>query len=249
MTTLMQLAALCLTTAAQATGPGPSPAKTNCALVEQAYTSELAHLRPQLVTAVGRDAMARVAYAEAGNQGDSGLAGVVYTIINRLMDGNYGANLTEVLNARGQFEPVSRSGGRWTALPARSSVEQAHIDTILNLALDGRLPDPTNGARYFQNSIVVADREAKGEVSEGLTNFGGQKTIAVIGNHSFFDKAGGEPQRPRSSPEASFFIPVQTATATMPPSTNAASSSVPHATAERSPFEPTGLDFLPTSNQ
>jgi hypothetical protein len=65
----------------------------------------------QVTSAAGRDAIARVAYAEAGNQGDSGLAAVVYTILNRLQDGRWGDTIDSVLNARAQFEPVLRAGG------------------------------------------------------------------------------------------------------------------------------------------
>lgn len=141
-----------------------------------------------------RDAMARVAYAEAGNQGDSGLAAVVYAILNRLADGRWGTSVESVVNARGQFEPVMRVGGDWRSLPAVSAAQQARIDTILNLVIDGRLPDLTNGARYFQNPGVVARRARLGEVSPRLVNFGGATPSAVIGAHSFFTdpaRAGG----------------------------------------------------------
>ena len=52
-----------------------------------------------------REGIARVTFAEAGNQGDSGLAAVVYAILNRLTDGRWGLSVDSVLNARGQFEP------------------------------------------------------------------------------------------------------------------------------------------------
>jgi hypothetical protein len=123
-----------------------------------------------------RDGLARVAYAEAGNQGDSGLAAVVYAILNRLADGRWGASVDAVLNARSQFEPVMTAGGDWRRLPPVSAAQQAHVDAILNLILDGRLPDLTHGARYFQNPRIVAQ----------LVNFGGAIPSAVIGAHSFF---------------------------------------------------------------
>ena len=53
-----------------------------------------------------------------------------------------------------------------------------------------RLPDPTNGARFFQNPQIVAGRAARGEVSAGLVNFGGAPPSAVIGAHSFYVEAG-----------------------------------------------------------
>jgi hypothetical protein len=133
-----------------------------------------------------RDGLARVAYAEAGNQGDSGLAAVVYAILNRLADGRWGASVDAVLNARSQFEPVMTAGGDWRRLPPVSAAQQAHVDAILNLILDGRLPDLTHGARYFQNPRIVAGRARAGTVSPQLVNFGGAIPSAVIGAHSFF---------------------------------------------------------------
>lgn len=97
-----------------------------------------------------------------------------------------GATVEAVVNARGQFEPVMRVGGDWRRLPASTVAQRARIETILNLALEGRLPDLTNGARFFQNPQIVADRATRGEVSEGLVNFGGTGPSAVIGAHSFY---------------------------------------------------------------
>ncbi|MCV5580468.1 cell wall hydrolase, partial [Escherichia coli] len=65
-----------------------------------------------------RDAIARVAIAEAANQGDSGLAGVVYTIINRRLSGQFGQTVTDVVNSPKQFEPVTKVGGDWKKLPS-----------------------------------------------------------------------------------------------------------------------------------
>ena len=206
---LMTLAALCVgSTAAPATQG--LPAGTDCPAIERTYQDALVRVAPLVDSARGRDGIARVAYAEAGNQGDSGLAGVVYTILNRLMDGGFGDGLDRVLDAPDQFEPVTRAGGNWTALPVRPAIEQAHIDTILNLALDGRLPDPTNGARFFQNPAIVAARASAGTVRPGLVNFGGQKPVAVIRDHAFYD-AGKTQAAARPTP--SLFVPVQSAQA------------------------------------
>jgi hypothetical protein len=150
-----------------------------------------------------RDGIARVAYAEAANQGDSGLAAVVYTILNRLADGRWGGAVDSVLNAPHQFEPVMRAGGSWRDLPPVSEAQRARVDTIINLALDGRLPDLTNGARYFQNPRIVATRAANGQVPASLVNFGGAAPSAVIGAHSFYVDAGrGGGRRPSAIPLA-----------------------------------------------
>jgi len=173
--------------------PGPAlPPGVVCPPAAAAIlsTPDRIDLRPLVQGSAARDAIARVTYAEAGNQGDSGLAAVVYTILNRLQDGRWGGSVDVVLNAPSQFEPVMRAGGDWRGLPPVSAAAQARIDTILNLALDGRLPDLTHGARYFQNPAVVADRARAGQVAAGLVNFGGATPSAVIGAHSFYAETG-----------------------------------------------------------
>jgi len=187
------LAGLCLLLA-RGQSAQPLPAGVNCpppppASAATAPPFMRSGLAPLVAGPDAREAITRVAFAEAGNQGDSGLAAVVYTILNRVQDGRWGATVEAVVNARGQFEPVMRAGGDWRRLPASTVAQRARIETILNLALDGRLPDLTNGARFFQNPQIVADRARRGEVSEGLVNFGGTGPSAVIGAHSFYVEA------------------------------------------------------------
>ncbi|WP_291878634.1 cell wall hydrolase [Caulobacter sp.] len=155
-----------------------------------------------------REAIARVAYAEAANQGDSGRLAVVYTILNRVADQRWGASVDQVLNARSQFEPVMRAGGDWRALPAATPVQRARIDTLINLVLEGRAPDLTGGALYFQNPRIVAARAAAGQVAPGLVHFGGAAPSAVIGDHAFY-LATGRARRAKvaaAAPEA-IFVP------------------------------------------
>lgn len=181
----MDLASLPALCALIALSPGgASSTNPDCAIAQLSGRPDTVASRLRSVDA--RDAIARVAYAEARNQGDSGLAGVVYTIINRLGSGRWGASVDAVLDSPHQFEPVMRAGGSWRRLPSVTPPEQARIDTIINLALDGRLPDLTNGAQYFQNPRTVASRARAGQVSPRLVNFGGAAPSAVIGAHSFY---------------------------------------------------------------
>lgn len=72
-----------------------------------------AHPRIEVsLTPEDQEAMGRVAFAEAGNQGGEGLAGVIFTILNRLHGGRWGASVAAVVDAPGQFEPVMRVGRR-----------------------------------------------------------------------------------------------------------------------------------------
>jgi len=175
--------------------------QAECVEASQIYKERLQSIE---LSAADRDAISRVTFAEAGNQGDSGLAGVIYTIINRLISGNFGETIEEVVNARGQFEPVQRAGGDWKNLPSLTEENRTRIDTIINLALDGHLPDVTNGALFFQNPKIVAQREEQGSVSKGLTNFGGATPSAVIHDHAFYSQIKkGQPVTLRASPSRS----------------------------------------------
>ncbi|MFD2180050.1 LPD7 domain-containing protein [Veronia pacifica] len=155
---------------------------TNCEEAKAEYHSRLRGVR---LSRDDREAIARVTYAEASNQGDAGLAGVIYTILNRLISGKFGYSVTSIIDAPYQFEPAHSAGG-WRRLPALSPEKKIKVETIINLALEGRLPDPTNGALYFQNPDIVASRERKGKVSKGLTHFGGAVPSSVIRDHHFY---------------------------------------------------------------
>lgn len=133
-----------------------------------------------------RDAIGRVTYAEAGNQGEEGIAAVIFTILNRVNSGQFGSDVQEVVDAPNQFEPATRAGG-WRYLPPLDPWQSVQFETILNLILAGRLPDLTGGALFFQNARIVAARAARGAVSSGLVDFGGTPPVAEIGDHRFYD--------------------------------------------------------------
>ena len=181
-------------------------------------SATLPRVLPALVlSAEDRDALGRVAYAEAGSQSEEGLAAVAHAVLNRVASGRFGAGVQGVVDAPGQFEPVARAGGTWRRLPALTEAQRLVFGTILDLILQGRLPDLTGGSTYFQNPAIVAQRAAAGLVSPGLVNFGGQVPAAVIRDHSFYRVAGGaagprgptpEPRRPglaTGEPEAAFY--------------------------------------------
>jgi spore germination cell wall hydrolase CwlJ-like protein len=137
------------------------------------------------------DALARVAYAEAGNQGSKGIAAVISTVLNRLHNGHFGASLFDVINAKHQFEPVTKAGG-WEQLPKPSSAQIATVKTIVDLMQDGTLSDVTKGALYFQNPKIVKTRVQEGKVSSNLLHFGGENPDVVIGDHAFYRNYKGK---------------------------------------------------------
>jgi spore germination cell wall hydrolase CwlJ-like protein len=133
-----------------------------------------------------REAIGRVAYAEAGNQGEEGIAAVIFTILNRVSSGQFQDSVQDVIDAPNQFEPATKAGG-WRYLPPLDLTQSIQFETILNLILAGWLPDPTQGALFFQNTRIVAARAAAGVVSPNLVDFGGTPPVAEIGDHRFYD--------------------------------------------------------------
>ena len=133
-----------------------------------------------------REAIGRVTYAEAGNQGEEGLAAVIFTILNRVNSGQFGNSVQGVIDAPNQFEPATRAGG-WRYLPPLDQTQSVQFETILHLILAGWLPDLTNGALFFQNARIVAARAARGAGSSYLVDFGGTPPVAEIGDHRFYD--------------------------------------------------------------
>lgn len=167
-----------------------------CREAKQTYQSRVTQLK---ITAQDRLALGRVTLAEAANQGEAGWSGVIYTVFNRLISAGFGDSIQAIINQPGQFEPVSKVGGDWRNLPALTEVDQAKIDTIVNLVLQGRLPDLTNGGIFFQNQKIVASRERNGQVSKGLTGFYGAPEVAQIKDHTFYAAIPGEqPSNPQS---------------------------------------------------
>jgi hypothetical protein len=112
-----------------------------------------------------------------------------------------------VLDAPGQFEPVTRAGGSWRYLPPLTASQRLVFGTILDLILQGRLPDLTAGSTYFQNAAVVAQRAEAGQVSPNLVNFGGQTPAAIVRDHSFFREGQTGPAAHGTSPPASGSAP------------------------------------------
>ncbi|MBE2241808.1 MAG: cell wall hydrolase [Burkholderiaceae bacterium] len=138
--------------------------------------------------AADTEALGRLVYAEAGTQPIAGKAAVLAVVLNRAAtDGSVQA----VIDAPGQFEPVLRAPGRtWRGLPPLSAEQRAEFRAILDLALGGWLPDPTGGARFFQNPEIVARRAATGQVRPSLVDFGGRRRTVTIGEHAFYGDRG-----------------------------------------------------------
>src|ERR1700678_2281951 len=100
----MDAAAVAGLCAVLAHGAPPAPDGVTCppavaSAAAQPVKATVSGLADRISSPEARAGIARVSFAEAANQGDSGLAAVVYTILNRLADGRWGDTVDGVLNA------------------------------------------------------------------------------------------------------------------------------------------------------
>jgi Cell Wall Hydrolase. len=85
------------------------------------------------ISQIDADAIGRVAYAEAGNQGPAGLMAVIDTILNRARSGAFPRSIRALLDAPNQFQTVTDAGGSWRNLPPLTLMQQVQYRTILDL--------------------------------------------------------------------------------------------------------------------
>ena len=132
-----------------------------------------------------KDALIRIIEAEASNQGDIGQVYVLFVVLNRTIHKDFPNKVQTVINERNQFEPATKAKG-WLNLKPVIGEKAAKIQTMINLAISGTMPDPTGGALYFQNIKTVAKREEKGTVHKGLAGFNGSTPKVTINDHTFY---------------------------------------------------------------
>jgi spore germination cell wall hydrolase CwlJ-like protein len=130
-----------------------------------------------------KDLMVRTMLGEAANQGPQGEAAVAHVILNRLATGNYGKTASDVVLAPHQFEPWSTRPGELMSIKPTS---QAYRDTadIVDMVVNGDVPDPTAGATHFLNPDIVRQRRG------GTLPDWAQQPIAKIGDHTFYAPYG-----------------------------------------------------------
>lgn len=111
----------------------------------------------------------KIVQCEAGTQSLEGRAAVAEVVLNRVRDKRFPNTITEVVHAKGQFQPVS--SGSFEKL---KSVSSTTFEAVM-LALNGS--NYSNGALYFYNPAA----SSKGAV----TWFDTLETTAEIGAHRF----------------------------------------------------------------
>lgn len=93
-------------------------------------------------------------------------------------------------------------------IPFVTVPQYTQVQTIINLVLEGHLPDITKGRLFFQNPAIVADREKAGKVSKSLTNFGDFAPSAIIKDHAFYGSIDkGSPSNSSPIPLTAFATP------------------------------------------
>lgn len=166
-----------------------------------AITLAVLHASPGLTDDM--EPICRVLYAEAAGQPIAGKVGVVEVITNRMRA--TGRSAEQIVNAKGQFEPVMRAGGQWRNLRPLSPSEQSECNTILQLKAGGWLADVAPGADHFQNPRIVAERTRDDAVKPSIVDFGGMHVVRAIGDHRFYRSGGTATPKPERRGMASMF--------------------------------------------
>lgn len=109
------------------------------------------------------DALERLVECEAGTEDMIGKTLVADVVLNRVNTGIWGNDIMSVIEAPGQFKPVSN--GAYKVIAASSDTKTAVIDALLN-------DDMSKGAIYFQKSCA--------------TRWGNKEFLFRHGSHSFY---------------------------------------------------------------
>lgn len=127
-----------------------------------------------------RDYAIRTIVGEAANEPDDGVAAVAHVIANRARSGKFGGSRpTEVVLARGQFEPWSTRREELLGIDDKDP-SYARAAKIWDDAVANPDRDPTGGADHFLNEDVVRKRTG-GKLPKWATG-DGQK----LGAHTFY---------------------------------------------------------------
>lgn len=132
------------------------------------------------------DTLARSIWGEARDEGAEGMEAVASVILNRVKvaeeKGRYwwGNNIIQVAQKPYQFSCWNRSDPNFKKLREVDETDADFLTAlrIARLAVSGDLQDSTNGATHY-HAVLISPYWAKGE-----------KPIASVGNHRFYNLAG-----------------------------------------------------------
>lgn len=94
-----------------------------------------------------------IAKAEAGNQGVVGQAGVIATVLNRVISKEFPDTIQEVIREKGQFQPVAEGiFDEYLLKPLSEFANEIEAFDFLD-----RYGDPTRGAEWFYNPDISSE--------------------------------------------------------------------------------------------
>lgn len=129
------------------------------------------------------DMIERLVFAEAGTEGEEGRDAVRGVIFNRLSSDRFPNSVQEVIEQRGQFEPIGKHGNVFNIPVPDDKLESQkyEMDAYLNTGVDA-----SGGRTFFLNKDIAKRRG---------TDFSGDKPL-TIGKHTFYSGfPGQEPVR------------------------------------------------------
>jgi spore germination cell wall hydrolase CwlJ-like protein len=137
-----------------------------------------------------RDYLIRTIVFEGEGETEVAKAALAHVILNRQRIGRWGDKIKDVVMHPGQFEPWMTRRDEIEKFSAKDRRYQSAAE-LVDCVLTGRIPDPTAGATYFLNPVVV--RQRRGGTLPGWAEGEGRP----IGRHVFYSPHDG-PQVARS---------------------------------------------------
>ncbi len=134
-----------------------------------------------------RDLMVRTVLGEAADQSPEGQAAVAHVIMNRAQHPDFGGSPSDVVLAKGQFEPWQTRARSLLSIDPKSDQYQ-RAAAIVDATANGSTPDPTKGATYFLQPDIVRQRRG-GTLPDWASGPNVQ-----IGAHQFFYGGKGNPK-------------------------------------------------------
>ena len=109
------------------------------------------------VDSKARDYLIRTIVFEGEGETEMAKAALVHVILNRQKVGKWGDKIKDVVMRRWQFEPWMTRRDEIKRLSPKDPRYQDAAQ-IVDSVLSGRTPDPTAGATYFLNPVIVRQR-------------------------------------------------------------------------------------------
>ena len=91
--------------------------------------------------------LSAIMFGEARGESDIGKIAVAYTAINRKADPKYPKNICAIMRQEKQYEFLNKIG-----MPSEHQIK--YLEPIAKAILEGKINDPTQGAKWFHTRNV-----------------------------------------------------------------------------------------------